>query len=244
LTEAGYDMSVFITENIPGEEIPSEAGGTAGEQMPAEEASPAEGISPADGETQEAAATGREGIGEPNNTEQSSETCQKTESEAGGSDADVPSEESGTSRDAKTGESPPEAGAPGQDELAELRAEVGRLREQLAAHQEALLRMSREAAEFAGLFPDEKLSSLPDEVWEEVRRGIPLAAAYAYHKVRRERKAAMAAEINSKNSQNSAGPVDGQSRTDYYSPAEVRRMSAAEVRENYAKIVDSMKHWS
>ncbi len=136
------------------------------------------------------------------------------------------------------------AGSPGQDELAGLRAEVGRLREQLAAQQESLLRLSREAAEFAGLFPDQKLSSVPDEVWEEVKKGIPLAAAYAYHQVRCERQAAVAAEVNSKNTESSAGPVDGRGRSEFYSPAEVRTMSAAEVRANFDRIVDSMKLWS
>ena len=141
-------------------------------------------------------------------------------------------------------ENPTAAGSPGQDELAGLRAEVGRLREQLAAQQESLLRLSREAAEFAGLFPDQKLSSVPDEVWEEVKKGIPLAAAYAYHQVRCERQAAVAAEVNSKNTESSAGPVDGRGRSEFYSPAEVRTMSAAEVRANFDRIVDSMKLWS
>ncbi|NLW74001.1 MAG: hypothetical protein GX057_03775 [Clostridiales bacterium] len=236
MNEAGHDMPILITENIPGEEIPNKAGeiaGAAGEQIPAEEDSPNEGISQAAGEAEESAVTAQEGTGE---------SCQETESEAGGSDVEPPPDEE--SGDAEQDESPQRAATTGQEELAELRAEVGRLREQLAAQQEALLRMSREAAEFAGLFPDEKLGSLPDEVWEEVRRGIPLAAAYSYHKVRREREAAIAAEINLKNRQNSAGPVDGRSRSDYFSPAEVRRMSAAEVQENYGKIIDSMKHWS
>ncbi len=129
-------------------------------------------------------------------------------------------------------------------EISDLRAEIERLRRQLDEQQKSFERMSREVAEFSELFPEKDLSSLPGEVWENVRRGMPLAAAYAYEAARRDKIARYAAEVNAKNRECSAGHIDGRGGTDYFSPAEVRSMSASEVRNNYTKILDSMKLWS
>ncbi len=126
------------------------------------------------------------------------------------------------------------------DELAILRAELEGLRSRLDEQNRYFERMSREIAEFTEVFPGEELGSLPGEVWESVRSGVPLAAAYAYDRARRKR----AAEINVKNSENSSGCLDGRGKTGFFTPNEVRSMSASEVRENYTKIIDSMKSWS
>lgn len=130
------------------------------------------------------------------------------------------------------------------NELSMLKSEIERLRGQLEEQQKSFMRMSCEVAEFSELFPGQSLASLPGEVWEGVKRGIPLAAAYAYESVRRERMAALAAEVNAKNSECSTGPVDGRGNSDFFTPTEVRLMSANEVRNNYKKIIDSMKLWS
>ena len=131
-----------------------------------------------------------------------------------------------------------------ENEIKGLRAEVEALRGQLDGQRKAFLRMSAEVAEFNELFPEQNLGALPPEVWEGVKRGIPLAAAYAYETARRERRAAIAAEANTKNSKSSAGPPGAPGGEGYFSPAEVRSMSASEVRSNYTTIMDSMKLWS
>ena len=50
-------------------------------------------------------------------------------------------------------------------------------------------------------------------------------------------------EINRRNAARSAGRAGTNASPEYYSPEEVRAMSAHEVRENYQKIRASMKRW-
>ena len=104
-------------------------------------------------------------------------------------------------------------------------------------------RIAKEYAEFSELFPGVSVSSLPDSVSESVRTGVPLAAAYALYHLKKEAAIAAASRINKKNSERSFALKKNDSSDSYFSPAEVREMSAAEVRTNYKKIIDSMSHW-
>lgn len=138
----------------------------------------------------------------------------------------------------------PDTDAPsGEDELSRLRTELEDLRAALAERDAAFARMSNECEEFSELFPDTPLKSVPDEVWQSVRAGIPLPAAYAYSEVRRRHREEAARIVNEANRTSSSGSLSPSSN-DYYSPDEVRAMSAAEVRENYQKIINSMKMWN
>ena len=103
--------------------------------------------------------------------------------------------------------------------------------------------MHDEISEFSELYPDRVLTSLPNEVWEGVRAGLPLAASVAYCEAKQRRREAIAAEVNRRNSAASSGSVDG-ADVEFYSPDEVRAMNAAQVRQNYSKILDSMKLWN
>lgn len=141
------------------------------------------------------------------------------------------------------GASPERPAAPA-DELEVLRSELERLRSELDGRRESYERMSREYDEFRELFPGRDISRLPDDVWESVRRGIPLAAAAAYEEAKRQKLEKEAAEVNRRNLGSSSGALDTRTDAPYYSPAEVRAMSASEVRSNYPKIMDSMKFWS
>ena len=49
--------------------------------------------------------------------------------------------------------------------------------------------------------------------------------------------------VNRKNAERSAGHTGRGTAPEYYTPDEVRAMSAGEVRENYEKIRASMKQW-
>ena len=129
------------------------------------------------------------------------------------------------------------------DELTALRDEITSLRAELANRDRALARMHDELSEFSELYPDRTLTSLPSEVWEGVRAGMPLAASVAYFEAKLRRREAIAAEVNQRNSAASSGGIDG-AGIDYYSPDEVRAMNAAQVRQNYSKILDSMKLWN
>lgn len=129
-----------------------------------------------------------------------------------------------------------------EDEISRLRGELDELRTKLSEREAAFERMSVECAEFSELYPDRPLNSVPSEVWDSVRAGIPLAAAFSYYEVRRAHREAQAGIVNDNNRISSAGSVS-KSQPDYFSPGEVRAMSAAEVRTNYQKIIASMKMW-
>ena len=129
---------------------------------------------------------------------------------------------------------------PESDEIltSTVSSEVDRI-DSLRKHEREAL----EYKEFSDLFPDVKLAELPDSVNESVRSGVPLAAAYALYRFKKEAAAASAATINEKNREKSFSLKKNDSSSLYYSPAEVREMSPAEVKANYSKIIDSMSHW-
>ena len=72
------------------------------------------------------------------------------------------------------------------DEISILRTELDSLKKELDEKKAAFERMNRDIGEFSEIFPNKSINSIPDSVWESVKSGIPLAAAYAlYEKKRR-----------------------------------------------------------
>ena len=130
------------------------------------------------------------------------------------------------------------------DEIAMLHASIEALRKELDERNAAFERMSREIGEFSELYPDKNVNSLPDSVWESVRSGIPLAAAYALYEKKTALRAEAAKNTNEKNSLSSTGAVGKGGSVGAFSPDEVRAMSREEVRKNYSKIIESMKTWN
>ncbi|MBR2387775.1 MAG: hypothetical protein IKB02_03295 [Clostridia bacterium] len=126
----------------------------------------------------------------------------------------------------------------------EMLVELKKLREELLEKRKVFEKMSRDISEFEELFPEKKVNEIPDTVWESVKGGIPLAAAYALY----ERKNAIrrdTAEIaNTANSARTTGPIGRDATEIFYTPDEVRAMSRSEVRKNYSKILESMKKWN
>ncbi len=125
-----------------------------------------------------------------------------------------------------------------------LKAEIERLRGELEESRSANERISSDISEFYRLFPDGKLDRLPNEVRENVRSGVPLTASYALYEKRLEAERERIAAINRKNAARSSGSVGKNTVKEYFSPDEVRAMSQSEVRENYHKIIESMKKWN
>lgn len=127
-------------------------------------------------------------------------------------------------------------------ELESLRRELNLLRAQMDGQSRAMQKIGLEYAEFCDLYPNQSPEELPDEVWESVRRGIPLSAAYALAERRKFRTEEKARTLNLENHQRSSGAL-GQGTSGYLSPDEVRAMSQAEVRANYQTILLSMQKW-
>ncbi len=127
-------------------------------------------------------------------------------------------------------------------ELAELRSQLNSLRDELTRERAFWARLGAECEEFQTLYPDTPLSDLTDGVWEDVRRGIPISAAFALAEKRRNHTLSLAQKSNLENKQRSSGALRA-TESDYFSPNEVRAMSRDEIRQNYQKIMSSMKSW-
>ena len=135
-----------------------------------------------------------------------------------------------------------ESDSPG--EIGTLREELMLLRAELEERKHELERLGKEISEFSELFPNEQLSSLPDSVWERVKEGVPLAAAYALYRRKAELRAEQASLVNKKNNGMSTGAIGRDTTESFYTPDEVRAMSRSEIKKNYSKILDSMKKWN
>jgi hypothetical protein len=117
-----------------------------------------------------------------------------------------------------------------------------KLEAELAGREQLVARMTHECEEFEAYFPETSLRTIPDSVWSQVHAGVPLAAAYALYergiqnqKKKDEQREARAASC--------LAGLPGAGEEHYFSPAQVRAMSRREVRENYDRIFESMRHW-
>ncbi|MBE6554053.1 MAG: hypothetical protein E7666_06910 [Ruminococcaceae bacterium] len=128
-------------------------------------------------------------------------------------------------------------------DLDQLRGELKQLQKELADQRNFYQRVEKDYEEFRTLYPDTPISALPDRVWDDVRCGIPIAAAYALAEQRQRRLSEQAESVNRQNSQLSSGALLG-TEPEFFTPAEVRAMSREDVRKNYSKIVSSMKQWN
>lgn len=133
------------------------------------------------------------------------------------------------------------------EELTRLREENARLREEAERQSEearARERMLSQYREFSDCFPDVAPETIPEAVWERVREGIPLASAYALYARREAMRRERTADVNEKNGRYSSGRVGERGEEHFFSAAEVRGMTQTQVREHYADILESMKHWN
>ena len=124
-------------------------------------------------------------------------------------------------------------------ELERLRAENQNLRAEL----DRTRKLEAELSDFAQTFPEQDVRAIPDEVWQDVKKGNSLAAAFALYERKRLNLEARAEQINQLNAYRSSGQAGNNTAREYFSPDEVRAMSQSEVRANYSKIIESMKHW-
>jgi hypothetical protein len=132
-------------------------------------------------------------------------------------------------------------------EISALRMELEGLRAELRARDESEKlnsRMLAEITEFQEYFPEVDIHQISNEVWEKVKNGVPLSASFALslHKMELEKK--KVSDFNEKNRRMSAGSLMQGEGEKYYSPAEVKKMTPAQVKSHYDEIVASMRHWN
>ena len=133
------------------------------------------------------------------------------------------------------------------DELSLLKSEIDSLRQELRARDEreqANSRMLNELTEFSEYFPDVDIHNIPNEVWEQVKNGTSISAAFALNLRKMELEKKKVSDFNDKNRRMSAGSLLGGEGEKYYSPAEVKRMTPAQVKSHYDDIIESMRHWN
>ncbi len=131
-------------------------------------------------------------------------------------------------------------GSPDED----FKREVENLRTELAQQKNRTENFISQMRELYVLYPDADINTLSDEIWQSVKSGIPIAAAYALNARRAEVVKQRAEEANRQNKEKCIGGIKGNGDNGYFSPSEVRGMSQEEVRNNYTKIIDSMNHWN
>lgn len=133
------------------------------------------------------------------------------------------------------------------DELALLKSELENLKQELRARdeREALQsRMIREIKEFQDYFPEVDIKGVSDEIWDQVKRGASLSAAFALDLRKAELERKKVSDFNEKNRRMSAGSLMNGDEEKYYSPSEVKKMTPAQVKLHYDDIVESMRHWN
>ena len=174
----------------------------------------------------------------PEAAEPTDETAEERETEAEAAEEAVAPPQEDSPNDTEI--DPP---AEDQNEVLTLRAELEALKKELEESRAFYARLDTECAEFSSLYPNVSITSLPDSVWQSVKKGVPLSAAYALEVRRAEVKAQKARAVNRENRERSSGAIGIDNRNDFFSPTQVRAMSAAEVRANYTKIIESMSKW-
>lgn len=127
--------------------------------------------------------------------------------------------------------------------IAILREELTSLKKELEDTRIAYGRLSKECEEFSELYPSIPVTAIPDSIWQSFKSGVPLAAAYALYEKKEAVAREKASSINEKNKNLSSGSLSKGKSEEYFTPAEVRAMSAAEVKANYSKILTSMSKW-
>ncbi|MBO7249740.1 MAG: hypothetical protein J6V42_00510 [Clostridia bacterium] len=125
-----------------------------------------------------------------------------------------------------------------------LKAEIESLKAELDIRSKVRERYVAEFREFSEIFGKDTLDNVPESVWERVEAGVPLAAAYALYEKKNALLLEKAEAVNKKNAAMTTGEINNATVSGFFSPSEVKAMSAKEVRKNYDLIIESMKKWN
>ena len=106
----------------------------------------------------------------------------------------------------------------------------------------ARMRYISEIKEFKELYPDVEEKRIPNTVWEEVKKGIPLSSAYAAYERKMYIKKARADKVNTENTQKAVPSVKPAVSAEerIYTYDELRKMSRSEINENYDAVIRSI----
>lgn len=101
-------------------------------------------------------------------------------------------------------------------------------------------RAETEIEEFSAKFPETDLDDVPESVWESVKNGTALCAAYEEFAESSKKRTEEAARVNEENAAKSSGYVGGEPKKAIYTAKEVSAMSEKQIKDNYDDILYSM----
>lgn len=122
-------------------------------------------------------------------------------------------------------------------------------RAEKAAQRESRRKAERESAladdikRFCAVFPKVGSDSIPDSVWADMEKGIPLPYAYALYVLAGEKGDAYAEEVNERNCRSALPAVDEGADEGELSMDEVEGMSPSAVKKNFPRILRSISKW-
>ena len=103
--------------------------------------------------------------------------------------------------------------------------------------------LAEDVKRFRRLFPKIGAESIPESVWKDMQRGIPLPYAYALYAVTGEDDSSYAESVNARNSGQAAPAVCEGDENGEISQEEVESMSPSAVKKNFPRILKSLGKW-
>lgn len=103
--------------------------------------------------------------------------------------------------------------------------------------------LSEDIKQFRTLFPEVDVNSIPESVWADMEKGIPLTYAYAFYALTGESNNAYAESVNDRNNRAALPSVSEGADEGELSMDEVSNMSTAAVKKNFPKILRSISKW-
>ena len=105
-------------------------------------------------------------------------------------------------------------------------------------------KLRADVSELLELFPKLKAKAIPDEVWDRVREGDSLCAAYCLWTVKNAKEQLRIRDVNDKTARTAPPPVSDKGEGEaFFSRETVKNMSPEQVRKNFKAILDSMDRW-
>ena len=103
--------------------------------------------------------------------------------------------------------------------------------------------LAEEIRQFRNLFPDVAAEDIPESVWVDMERGIPLPYAYALVVLSDSKQNDYAKDINDRNTNGAPPPVGESTEDGEISMEEVEAMSPKAIKNNFGRILRSIGKW-
>lgn len=103
--------------------------------------------------------------------------------------------------------------------------------------------LSEQIKQFRSLFPDVAAEDIPESVWADMEKGIPLPHAYAFAMLNGGKEKDYAEGVNARNTKGAPPPVGESGEDGEISMEEVEAMSPKAVKKNFGRILRSIGKW-